>query len=117
VRVESRSPALFCGDGYVTIQVIARPGASRQELARRDSGEFVIALNSPPEKGKANQELLRVLAGVLRIPRSQMVILRGHAARRKTVRIASGDPAALAATIDALAPPAGHWSASERRPS
>jgi len=36
-----------------------------------------------------------------------MVILRGHAARRKTVRIASGDPAALAATIDALAPPRG----------
>jgi hypothetical protein len=50
VRVESRSPALFCGDGYVTIQVVARPGASRQELARRDSGEFVIALNLRPRR-------------------------------------------------------------------
>jgi uncharacterized protein YggU (UPF0235/DUF167 family) len=63
---------------------------------------LIIALNSVPEKGKANDELTDVLACALRVPRSTVMVARGHSARRKTIRIATSDPAAIAAKINNL---------------
>jgi uncharacterized protein (TIGR00251 family) len=103
LRVDSAAKWLVCGEGFVTIQVVARPGSSRRGIMRHDPDGLVIALNSPPEKGKANGELIDLFARALRVPRSTVTIVRGQHGRRKTVLIASPDPAALAAKISGLA--------------
>ena len=53
-----------------------------------------VALHAPPADGEANEALLRLLAGALRLPRSAFSLVLGAADRRKLVRI-GGDPAAL----------------------
>jgi len=96
---------LTCGNGCVAFQVMARPGASRRGIVRLEARGIVIALHSPPEKGKANDELVEFLARALKVPRSTITILRGTSSRTKTVQIAAADPARLAAALLALAPP------------
>jgi hypothetical protein len=90
------------GDGFVTIQVIAKPGASRRRILRQEARGVVVALNSPPSDGRANDELVAWLAELLGTPRSSVEILRGRTARMKTVRIAMRDPARIAAILGRL---------------
>ena len=53
-----------------------------------------VAVTAPPEAGKANDALLRLLAKTFRLPRTAFSIALGAGDRRKLVDIA-GDPAAL----------------------
>ena len=46
-----------------------------------------IALKAPPMDGKANRELLSLLAKVLEVPGKNLRILRGENNRRKTVLV------------------------------
>ena len=92
---------IACGHGFVTIQILAQPGSSRQGILRPEARGLVVALNSPPDKGKANDELIGVLARTFRVRRTAITIVRGQSARHKTVRIATADPAALARTVAA----------------
>lgn len=48
-------------------------------------------LTAPPEDGRANEALLRLLAQVWRLPRHDIAIVAGTAGRRKIVHIV-GDP-------------------------
>ncbi len=90
---------LTSGEGFVTVQVIARPGSSRRGILRQEERGLVIALNSQPSKGRANDELVDFLADLLGMPRSAVSITRGHTARVKTVRIAAQEPARIAALL------------------
>lgn len=55
-----------------------------------------------PEKGKANQALVKLLSQTLRIPAGEVEIVSGDTARLKTVRIGS-DADAVEAALLALA--------------
>jgi len=87
----------------VTIQVSARPGAGHQRIVRADHRGLVVALNAPPEKGKANEELIDFLAGLIGVPRSAVAIVRGTSARNKLVQIATSTPETIADRIRSLA--------------
>lgn len=87
----------------VTIEVAARPGASRPGIVRASPDGLVIALHSAPEKGNANVELIEYLADQLRVPRSALMIVRGTTSRRKTIRIVTHQPAKAAAQLRKLA--------------
>jgi len=93
------APWLACGDDFVTIQILAQPGSSQQRIVRLESRGLVVALNSRPDRGKANDELVTLLARRLRVPRTAITIVRGQSTRQKTVRIATGDPEGLARTV------------------
>ena len=80
----------------VSIDILARPGASRSEMLRHDPRGLVIALAAPPDRGKANAELIELLARMLDVPRSAVSVIRGASARHKTVQISFGDPNTLA---------------------
>jgi uncharacterized protein (TIGR00251 family) len=87
----------------VTIEVAARPHASRRGIVRASPDGLVIALHSAPEKGNANVELIEYLADQLRVPRSALMIVRGMTSRRKTIRIVTHQPAKAAAQLRKLA--------------
>ncbi|HYB89995.1 MAG TPA: DUF167 domain-containing protein [Candidatus Binataceae bacterium] len=86
----------------VSIDILARPGAPRSEFLRQDPRGLVIALAAPADKGKANAELVALLARMAGVPRSAVSIVRGESARHKTVRIACSDPEALAARFEEI---------------
>ena len=63
------------------------PRAKVTEVAGRHGDAVRIRLAAPPVDGAANAELVRFLAERFRVPRSAVTIVRGVAARRKTVAI------------------------------
>jgi len=84
------------GDGALTINVVAKPGAARRGIVRSESRGVVIALTSAPDKGKANQELTGVIADTVHVTRSRVEVVQGHASRLKVVRVATGSPESVA---------------------
>ncbi len=85
----------------VTVRVVARPGASRQRILRVEPRGLLVALNSPPEKGRANDELIEYLARIASVPRLTITIVRGDTSRHKTLRMTVRDPAKVASALRA----------------
>jgi uncharacterized protein len=103
---EPEKPAAWCtiATDAVVVRVVARPGSTRRGLMRVDPRGLVVGLHSPPDKGRANEELIELLARLLRVPRTAITLIRGDTARTKTVRIASSRPREVAGTLQALVP-------------
>ena len=67
-----------------------------------DGGLLLKArVTAVPEDGKANKALVRLLADVLRVPKSSITIVTGQTARNKSLRI-EGDPEALITKLRSL---------------
>ena len=56
------------------------------------NGEIIVKLHAPPVDGKANEELLRFIAGVFAVAPNWIRIERGQRSRHKVIRI-EGAPA------------------------
>jgi uncharacterized protein (TIGR00251 family) len=89
----------------VIIEITARPGASRRGVIGESGGRLVVAVNSRPEKGKANDELIDYLARELRSPRSALLIVHGETSRRKTIRIVTHEPARITSRLLQISKP------------
>ncbi len=50
-----------------------------------DDGTIKIKLTSPPIDGKANEELIRYLSGVMQIPKTNIEIISGQANKNKLI--------------------------------
>ncbi len=94
---------LRTGAGFITVQVLARPGASRRGVVRVDERGIVVGLRSAAEKGKANDELAGLMAELVSVPRAAVTIIRGAGARAKVVRIDAAPPMEAALRVTALA--------------
>ena len=98
-------PYRLTPEGLV-LQVRVTPNASADRIEGveiRDDGAAVLRLRvrAVPDKGKANAAVAVLLGKALGIPKSAITLASGETSRLKTLRL-SGDPAALAAAIDAL---------------
>ena len=98
-------PYRLTPEGLV-LQVRVTPNASADRIEGveiRDDGAAVLRLRvrAVPDKGKANAAVAVLLGKTLGIPKSAITLASGETSRLKTLRL-SGDPAALAAAIDAL---------------
>ena len=76
-------------DGSITLAIHAQPGAKRTEVAGVHGGCLKVRLAAPPVEGRANEALIAFLAEQFGVPQRAVTIVRGHAARRKSVRVAS----------------------------
>jgi uncharacterized protein (TIGR00251 family) len=74
-------------EGGVLLEVSAVPGAAEAGVDGRDPwrGALKVRLRSPPVQGRANAELVEVLAEHFRVPRSSVSVVSGLRSRRKTV--------------------------------
>ena len=70
-----------------TIQVRVKPNARVSELAKDNSGQWIARLKSPPVDGKANRELIELIAEYFKCPKSAVSIKSGASGRVKLVRI------------------------------
>lgn len=63
------------------------PKAKNQKIILDKSGTIKCYLKSPPEDGKANKELLALLAKKLKTTKRDIVILQGATSRTKLLEI------------------------------
>ncbi len=64
------------------------PNSSKSEV-KEENGILKVHLTSPPLEGRANKELIQVLAKHFKVKKSQIEILRGAKSREKTIRISN----------------------------
>ena len=81
----------------VTVDLRVQPRARRAALAAA-GGALKAQVTAPPEDGKANQAVIALLAAEWRLPKSSFDVIKGQAARAKTVRVA-GEPEAIVAKV------------------
>lgn len=69
------------------LDIKAVPGASRDQIAGAVGDRLKVRIAAPPEDGKANAAIERLLAAALGLKARDVQIVRGHASAEKTIRI------------------------------
>lgn len=69
------------------IQVRVKPGARQSVLSQAEDGTWLAHVKSPPIEGKANDELVALVARHFGCRRSAVSIRSGASGRTKLVRI------------------------------
>jgi len=72
-----------------TIQVRVKPNARASSFELADDGTWLAQLKSPPVDGKANEELIGLVARHFGCRKVQVTIRSGASGRMKLVRIDS----------------------------
>lgn len=70
-----------------SLQVRVKPRASRSGLVGRHGKGVKVAVRAVPERGRANEEVLRVLAQALGVAAGTVHIVAGETSQDKHVRI------------------------------
>ncbi len=70
------------------LKIKVTPGAQVSEVVgEMTDGTLKVRIHAAPEKGKANDELVRVLAKHFGVSKSAVQVVRGHTSRQKVVTI------------------------------
>ena len=73
--------------GAVVLRVKVKPRAKASELSQAADGTWIAKLKSPPVDGKANEELVGVVAETFKCRKAAVTIKAGAAGRIKLVRV------------------------------
>jgi uncharacterized protein (TIGR00251 family) len=79
-------------NGELQFKVQVVPRASRSEIVGEHNGALKIRLAAPPVDGAANEELVRLLAGKLKVPRRAVEITSGHNSKTKRLKVTGPPP-------------------------
>lgn len=71
----------------IVLQVKVKPRAKVSDLSENADGTWIARLKSPPVDGKANEELIGLVAKEFRCHKAAVTIKAGAAGRTKLVRI------------------------------
>jgi uncharacterized protein (TIGR00251 family) len=71
----------------VKISVKVKPKSSKNEVVLQEDGSYLVRLTSPPVEGKANYQLLELLAEHFNKPKRGITILKGMKGHLKVVEI------------------------------
>lgn len=63
------------------------PSSGKQTWVLERSGQLKCFLKQPAENGKANRELIKVLAKIFKLSQGDVTIATGAQARKKTINI------------------------------
>ena len=63
------------------------PNAGRNEIAGFKEGTLHVKIAAPPEKGKANKELVDFLSERLGVKKSTILIIKGQTSRNKVISV------------------------------
>jgi uncharacterized protein (TIGR00251 family) len=82
-----------------TLSVKVVPGSSRTRIAGRYGEGIKVQVSAAPERGKANDAVIDLLAQSLGLKPNQIELVSGHTQPRKVFRINGLDDAQLAAKL------------------
>ncbi len=79
-------------NGSTRIALRVAPGASQAKVVGRYGTAWKLRVTAPPEDGKANDAVVRLLAETLGLSKGDVAIVSGHGARDKVVSLAGLHP-------------------------
>jgi uncharacterized protein (TIGR00251 family) len=77
------------GDG-ARLRLRVSAGAKRSRILGEHGGALKLSVQAPPERGKANREVLALVAEAFALPPSDVALVSGDTSPDKLVRLALG---------------------------
>ena len=71
------------------LSVVVKPRSRKSEVISYKKEILTVKVSAVPHKGKANEELIKVLSIFFNIPKSAIIILSGQKSKIKTLHINS----------------------------
>lgn len=81
------------------VRIHLTPGSRRSEVAGRHGDAWKVRVAAPPERGRANDALEKLLADALGVPRGEVRIVAGHTSRAKVVEVEGLDADEVASRL------------------
>ena len=69
------------------ISIEAKPGAKNEAVEQTGARTFKMCVKEVATEGRANQTILKALAGYFEIPKSRIKIVSGKTSKRKILEI------------------------------
>jgi uncharacterized protein (TIGR00251 family) len=73
--------------GERTFRVKVYPRSAKPRITEEPDGSLKVYVAAAPDKGKANDEVIKTLAGHFGVSKTSVQIVRGQASREKLVRL------------------------------
>src|ERR1700745_1046854 len=89
------------------LRVRVSPGAGRTALVGRHGDAWKVRVTEAPERGRANEAVLRLLAETLALPRTALTLVSGHGGREEVVELTVMGPAVMARRLASASSPDG----------
>ncbi len=87
--------------GRITVR--AKPRASKRGVAVKD-GVVIVSVTAPPVDGRANEEIIEVLADHLGVKRADVALVSGETAKTKILQIKGLSSEAIEARLPGMTP-------------
>ncbi|MEZ6045667.1 MAG: DUF167 domain-containing protein [Planctomycetaceae bacterium] len=97
-------PLITLQSGGLILPLKVTPKAKKNDITGVHDGQLKISVTAVPEKGKANQAVLKLLAAKLRVSRSQLEIVKGETSTQKQVFIHNLSREELQSQLSSLLP-------------
>lgn len=91
-------------NGPTRIALRVAPGASHAKVVGRHGTAWKLRVTAPPEDGKANDAVVRLLAQTLGVPKGDVTIVSGLGTRDKVVSLAGLRPDEVERRLNASLP-------------
>ena len=87
--------------GGVRLHLRVKPGGHADRLLGPHAGALKLEVRAAPDRGRANDAVVRLLAEALGVGRSQVEVIAGAAARDKVVSVSGLSAVELARRLEA----------------
>lgn len=87
-------------DNSVVLNLYVQPKASKSRLVGLHDGCLKLAVTAPPVDGKANKQVLKLLATTLGVASRDLILRSGLQSRRKQVVVRSLDASTVRSIIE-----------------
>lgn len=74
-------------DSTLLLAVYVCPNKAKTQVVGEYQDHLKIALNAPAQDGKANQALIHFLSKILKTPKKDIQLLKGHKAKIKVLSL------------------------------
>ena len=69
------------------ISIKTHPKSKKIKVLQKDTAHYEVWVREAPEKGNANQAVIKALSDHLGVPLSRLTISSGHASRNKIIEV------------------------------
>ena len=87
----------------IRLRLRVSPGAARSEIVGRYGGGWKVRVAAAPERGRANEAVMRLLADALDVESGALALVSGSGSRDKVVELRGLDAAEAERRLEARA--------------
>lgn len=83
----------------VVLRLHVQPKAKHPHVGGLHDGRLRVSVSEPPDRGRANAAVITLIAATLKIPRTEIRLLRGETSRQKDLLLCGQSLAEVAAAL------------------